>query len=170
MPQGAFRDTENVQTSSAALNGVALSGGCSLAAACDYRIACDSIKMRLPEVGLGIMTGAGGIEIITKLIGLSSTRELIFTGSLIDANKAFEIKLVGKVVPRDEFVNTVDEFAKSLAEKSAASLILSKMAMGRAAGLISESSIPYDTIGFSLCSSTEEKKILMDNFLSKRKK
>lgn len=153
----------------AALNGTALGGGCTIAAACDFRIACDTIKMGLPEVNLGIIPGAGGVDIVVKLIGLSAVREMLFTGSIIDAKRALELGLVDRVVPREQFQATIDELAQKLAEKSTASLAFAKMAIGRASGLISESSIPYDTLGFSLCSTTDEKKVLMDKFLSKKK-
>lgn len=153
----------------AALNGAALGGGCTLAAACDFRIAVDGARMGLPELGLGIMPGAGGLEVVVKLLGAAEARALVYSGDLVDARRALEIGLVDRVVAREDFEQEVMRFADGLAKRTHASLALAKMAINRAAGLVAESGIPYDTIGFALCSATEEKRIMMEEFLARKK-
>ena len=72
----------------AAVNGFALGGGCELALACDLRIASSKAKFGQPEVGLGITPGFGGTQRLSRLIGSSNAKLLIYTGNIIDANEA----------------------------------------------------------------------------------
>jgi enoyl-CoA hydratase len=85
----------------AAVNGLALGGGCELAMACDIRIASENAKLGQPETGLGIIPGSGETQRLPRLVGPSKAKQLIFTGELVDAKTAIEIGLVDKVVPPD---------------------------------------------------------------------
>ena len=83
----------------AAINGYALGGGCELALACDIRIASDTAKFGQPELGLGIIPGAGGTQRLPRLIGMGRASVLILTGEIIDAKQALECGLVSAVTP-----------------------------------------------------------------------
>ena len=85
----------------AAIEGYALGGGMELALACDIRIAAEDAKLGFPEINLGIMPGAGGTIRAPRLIGEAKAKEMIFTGSSIDARTALAIGLVNRVVPPD---------------------------------------------------------------------
>ena len=78
----------------AAIQGYALGGGLELALACDFRICSTTAKLGLPEIKLGIMPGAGGTQRLPKLIGLSRAREMIYFGTIIDAEKALQLSLI----------------------------------------------------------------------------
>ena len=82
----------------AAIDGYALGGGCELAMACDIRIATKKSRFGQPEVGLGIIPGAGGTQRLQRLVGIGKAKELIFTGDIISAEEAERIGLVEKVV------------------------------------------------------------------------
>ena len=82
----------------AAINGFALGGGCQLAIACDLRIASSNARIGQPEVKIGISPGWGGTQRLTRIVGISKAKELIYTGKIIDANEAYRIKLVNKIV------------------------------------------------------------------------
>lgn len=82
----------------AAINGFALGGGCQLALACDLRIASSNARIGQPEVKIGISPGWGGTQRLSRIVGISKAKELIYTGKIIDANEAYRIKLVNKVV------------------------------------------------------------------------
>lgn len=153
----------------AAVNGVAFGGGCTLAAACDFRICSSKARFGLPEVNLGIMPGAGGLKIVTKLIGPTKTKQLVFTGEIIQAEQALAIGLVDRVVEPDKLMDEVRAFANALAEKSAYSLRLAKSAIGVYSELNGDLGFAYDTLGFAICTSTEEKKQAMTKFLNKGK-
>ena len=83
----------------AAVTGYALGGGCELALCADYRIAADDATLGQPEILLGIIPGAGGTQRLTRLVGTSTAKDLIFTGRFVKADEALAIGLVDRVVP-----------------------------------------------------------------------
>ncbi|MBI5206723.1 MAG: enoyl-CoA hydratase/isomerase family protein [Candidatus Firestonebacteria bacterium] len=95
----------------AAINGVCLGGGLELALFCTYRVATDNpaTKLGLPEVTLGILPGFGGTKTLPRLIGVTQSLDLILSGKIIDAKKAFKIGIVDKIVPQ----NLLFEYAKN---------------------------------------------------------
>ena len=82
----------------AAVNGTALGGGCELMMACDIRLAEEQALIGQPEVGLGIIPGAGGTQMLPRLIPLGIAKRLLFTGERIGAREALRIGLVDEVV------------------------------------------------------------------------
>ena len=83
----------------AAVTGYALGGGCELALCADLRIAADNATLGQPEILLGIIPGAGGTQRLTRLVGPSTAKDLIFTGRFVKADEALAIGLVDRVVP-----------------------------------------------------------------------
>ena len=83
----------------AAVNGYALGGGCELALAADLRFAADDAVLGQPEVLLGIIPGAGGTQRLTRLVGPSKAKDLVFTGRFVKADEALAIGLVDRLVP-----------------------------------------------------------------------
>lgn len=81
----------------AAVSGVALGGGCELALACDFRVATTGSKFGQPEILLGIIPGGGGTQRLTRLVGTSRAKDLIFTGRMIGAPEAQQIGLVDRI-------------------------------------------------------------------------
>jgi enoyl-CoA hydratase/carnithine racemase len=100
----------------AAVNGHAIGAGCDLALMCDIRIAGESAKFAESFVKLGIVSGDGGGWLLPRVVGYSKAAELSFTGDMIDAKEALEIKLVSRVVPDDKLLPE----AKALAARIAA--------------------------------------------------
>ncbi len=116
----------------AAVNGLALGGGCELALACDIRIASENAKFGLPEMNLGIFPGWGGIQRLVWSISLSQAKELVFTGDMIDAKTAESWGLVNKVVPSADLMNEAMKLAEKIASKSSAALAAAKDSFRRA--------------------------------------
>jgi 3-hydroxypropionyl-coenzyme A dehydratase len=85
----------------AAINGYALGGGCQIALACDIRIASCNAKIGQPEVKLGILPGWGGTQRLSRIVGIAQSKELIYTGKIINAYNAKQIGLVNHVVEPD---------------------------------------------------------------------
>jgi len=86
----------------AAINGLALGGGCELTLACDIRVSSDRARFSQPEVTLGLIPGWGGTQRLSRLIGPAKAKEMIYTGQMVSAQEAFRIGLVNKVVPDGE--------------------------------------------------------------------
>ena len=109
----------------AAITGYALGGGCELALAADVRFAADNATLGQPEVLLGIIPGAGGTQRLSRLVGPSKAKDIIFTGRFVKADEALAIGLVDRVVPADtvydEAVAWTSQFegAASLAVRAA---------------------------------------------------
>jgi enoyl-CoA hydratase/carnithine racemase len=99
----------------AAVHGYVLGSGMEIAACCDIRIASEDAVFGLPEVGLGIIPGAGGTQTIPRLIGLSRSLEMLLTNRWIPADEAHRFGLVNKVVPKGEHVKTAEEIALRIA-------------------------------------------------------
>src|SRR2546422_9302828 len=98
----------------AAVNGFALGGGCELAMACHARIASDTAKFGQPEVKLGIAPGYGGTQRLPRLVGKGRALQLILTAEMIDAQEAYRIGLVNKVVPADQLLAEADQLLRGI--------------------------------------------------------
>ena len=85
----------------AAITGYALGGGCELALCADVRFAAEDAALGQPEILLGIIPGAGGTQRLTRLVGPSRAKDIIFTGRFVKADEALAIGLVDRVVPAD---------------------------------------------------------------------
>jgi enoyl-CoA hydratase / 3-hydroxyacyl-CoA dehydrogenase len=99
----------------AAVNGLALGGGCELAMACDVRLAADSATFGQPEINLGIIPGFGGTQRLPRLVGPAKALEMNLTGDAISADEAYEFGLVNAVVPDHELFDTALAWARKLA-------------------------------------------------------
>ncbi|MGH9385633.1 MAG: enoyl-CoA hydratase-related protein [Vicinamibacterales bacterium] len=102
----------------AAINGFALGGGCELAMACTLRIAADSARFGQPEVNLGLMPGYAGSQRLPRLVGKGVALEILLTGDMISAQRAYEIGLVNRVVPAAELMTESKKLAHLLASKA----------------------------------------------------
>lgn len=152
----------------AAVNGFALGGGCELAMCCDIRIASDKAKFGQPEVGLGITPGFAGTQRLPRLVGEGRAKELIFTCDIINADEAFRIGLVNKVVAMDELMNVAMEMANKIASKSQIAVRYSKTAINRGMQTDLDSGMSIEKDLFGLCFATEDQKEGMVAFLEKR--
>lgn len=85
----------------AAINGVALGGGCEIALACHARVASADARVGLPEVKLGIVPGAGGTQRLPRLAGMAAAVEMIASGRIVDAAEAQRLGIVDAVVEGD---------------------------------------------------------------------
>jgi enoyl-CoA hydratase len=99
----------------AAVHGYVLGSGMEIAACCDIRVASEDTVFGLPEVGLGIIPGAGGTQTIPRLIGVSRSLEMLLTNRWIPADEAHRFGLVNKVVPKGEHVKIAKEMALRIA-------------------------------------------------------
>jgi enoyl-CoA hydratase len=99
----------------AALHGYVLGSGIEIALFCDLRIASEDVVFGLPEVGLGILPGAGGTQTLPRVIGMAGALDMLLTGRRLNGQEAFEKGLVNRIVPRNELFPRVDGIAQTIA-------------------------------------------------------
>ena len=119
----------------AAINGAALGGGLEIALACDLRIASENATFGLPEVTLGLIPGWGGTQRLPHAIPLAKAAELLLTGRPIDAQEAYRIGLVNKVVPSQKLMQIAKQMAEMLCRPAPLAVRAAKKAMIQGASL-----------------------------------
>ena len=153
----------------AAVNGYALGGGCELALACDIRIASDTAKFGQPELGLGIIPGAGATQRLPRLVGMGRAKHMILTGEVIDAKQALEIGLVSAIAPAGQLQLRARELAKKILRQGPLAARLAKIALNASARVDMDSGLLIETLAQALCYSSEDKREGTTAFLEKRK-
>ncbi len=101
----------------AAINGLALGGGCELALACDFRIAVPEARIGLPELNHGLLPGWGGVHFMSRILGRAKTLELVLTGEPIKGEKALEIGLVTAIAHREQLLEEAEALIMKVDEK-----------------------------------------------------
>lgn len=152
----------------AAVNGFALGGGCELALACHIRIASDKAKFGLPEVKLGTCPGYGGTQRLARLVGKGRAIQLIATAEMIEADEAYRIGLVNKVVAADELIPAVTEMMKVILANGPLAVGLCIEAVDRGLEMSLEEGLVLEANHFGLLASSEDMKEGMQAFLEKR--
>lgn len=153
----------------AAVNGFALGGGCELAMCCDFRIASEKAKFGQPEVGLGITPGFSGTQRLPRLVGLGRAKELMFTGGHIDAEEAYRIGLVNKVINKDSLMEETFALANKIKSNSQVAIRYAKEAMNLGIETDVETGIAIEANLFGLCFAHEDQKEGMTAFAERRK-
>ncbi|SMC82670.1 enoyl-CoA hydratase/isomerase family protein [Papillibacter cinnamivorans] len=153
----------------AAVNGMALGGGCELAMACDIRIAADSGKFGQPEINLGLIPGGGGTQRLPRLVGISRAKQLVYTGDVIGAQRALEIGLVDQVVPLKDLMAEAEALALKIAAKSKVIMALAKNALNSGFKEDLVEGLESEVRCFNACFSTYDRAEGMQAFVQRRK-
>jgi enoyl-CoA hydratase len=152
----------------AAVNGYALGGGCELAMSCDIRIAAEHARFGQPEVNIGTLPGFGGSQRLPRLVGKGRALEMILTGDMIDAQEAWRIGLVNKVVPQTELMVVARELAAKLASKSRSAMKFCKEVVTNGLEMDLDRACRYEAELFALSFATADQQEGMAAFLEKR--
>jgi len=153
----------------AAINGYALGGGMEVSMACDFRIASENARIGQTEINIGLIPGWGGTQRLTRLIGATKAKELIYTGKLIDAKTAEQLGLLNMVVPADKFKETVRQFAAELAQKAPVALKVAKALINKGTEIGLDAAIALEREGFGVVASTDDLQEGVSAFIEKRK-
>ena len=156
------------QVTIAAVNGFALGGGCEIAMACDIRIAADNASFAQPECGLGIIPGFGGTQRLARLVGMGRAKEMIFTCDNVNAEEAYRIGLVNKVVPKEELMDTAKKMAAKIASKASYAVSIAKAAINNGYDMDIKNAVEMEANLFGVVNDTNDKKEGMGAFLEKR--
>lgn len=130
--QDAFGAVRNLPMPTiAAIEGYALGGGCELALSCDLIVASVTAVYGLPEVGLGLIPGGGGTQLLPRRIGWNRAADLIFTGRQVSAEEAYRLGLADRLVASGAAREAAMELASEIAANSPVSLRAAKLALRR---------------------------------------
>jgi enoyl-CoA hydratase/carnithine racemase len=149
----------------AAVNGLALGGGCELAMGCDFRLAAFSASFGQPEINLGIIPGFGGTQRLPRLVGPTKALEMNLTGESISAEDAYEHGLVHRVVADHELFDTALAWARKLSRQAPIAVEQIKSVSHR--GDLDEG-IEAEKLGFAVAFGSEDAKEGIGAFLAKR--
>ncbi len=152
----------------AAVNGLALGGGCELALSCDLRVAAAHAKFGQPEVGLGIIPGAGATQRLPRIVGLGRAKHLILTGDAIDAQRALDWGLVSAVVPAADLMTHALALAEKVLTRGPLAIRLAKLALNSSARVDLDSGLLIETLAQAICFDSRDKHEGTSAFLEKR--
>lgn len=152
----------------AAVNGFALGGGCELALACDFIYASAKARFGQPEVKLGVIPGFGGTQRLLRRVGLARAMELCMSGEMIDANRAFELGLVNKVVEPDVLLDVAVKTMETIATMGPLAVAGVKRVMHQGAERPLEAANQLEVEAFAALFQTEDQTEGMRAFLDKR--
>jgi len=152
----------------AAINGVALGGGCELAMACTLRIAADTARLGQPEINLGIIPGYGGTQRLARLVGRGRALELLLTGDAMTAEEAWRIGLVNRVVPAASLAAEARRLAQALATRAPIAVRYIIDAVNQGLDMPLAEAQVFEATLFGLVSTTEDMREGTRAFLEKR--
>ena len=152
----------------AAINGFALGGGLEVALACDIRIAARGARLGQPEVGLGLLPGWGGTQRLPRLLGESRAMEILLTGAPVDADRAYEIGLVHRVVGADELMSAAREMAERICQNAPLAVRACKEAAVRGAETSLEDGLRIEQLLFERLAYTDDMKEGVSAFSERR--
>ncbi len=152
----------------AAINGDALSAGLELALACDIRIASDGARFGFPETSRGFIPGGGGTQRLPRIVGRGTATEMILTAETIDADEAFRIGLLSRVVPAGGLMEEADEIAKRLVSRAPIAVRYAKEAVRKGLDMTQDQGLRLEADLSLLLQTTADRAEGIKAFLEKR--
>jgi enoyl-CoA hydratase len=153
----------------AAVNGLALGGGCELAMACTLRVASDTARFGQPEINLGLIPGFAGTQRLSRLVGKSRAMEMILTGAPISAHQALAIGLVNRVVSAAELMSEARALALELSSKPPIALRYAMEAIHQGLDVPLAEGYQLEAALFGMVTATDDMREGTRAFLAKRK-
>lgn len=147
----------------AAIDGYALGGGCELALACDFRVATPRSLFGQPELGLGIIAGAGANWRLPQLVGIGLARRMLFIGERLSGQQAFDAGLVDGLSEPGSVVHDAHAMAATIAKNSWQAIEMTKLALRQNR----PATTSFDIVAQAQLFESDEKRARMDAFLNK---
>lgn len=151
-----------------AINGLAIGGGCELALVCDLRIASTTAKFGFGEIKIGVIPAGGGTVRSPRLIGIAKAKEMLFFGDPIDAEEAYRLGLVNKVVPPESLLDEAKKWAKTLSQRPPLALKAVKSCVNVGMQMPLSAAIDFEAKEAAILINTEDRNEGMKAFLEKR--
>jgi enoyl-CoA hydratase/carnithine racemase len=149
----------------AAVTGYALGGGCELALCADVRFAADNAVLGQPEILLGVIPGAGGTQRLTRLVGPSKAKDIVFSGRFVPAEEALAIGLVDRVLPADQVYDEAVAWARQFAGAATYALRAAKECIDRGLEVDLDTGLELERQQFAALFATEDRTIGMESFV-----
>src|SRR5699024_8244277 len=153
----------------AVLDGLALGGGCELALACELRIADEQIELGLPAITLGLFPASGRTARLPRLIGEGRAKQMMFTGTPVNAEEALAIGLVNKVTPKGKAFEEAYQLALEISSYSLPALSLMKKVVIQGRDVSLKQGLKQEAECFGEVFQTEDVKEGIAAFIEKRK-
>ena len=153
----------------AAINGIALGGGCEAALACTIRLAVPAAKFGQPEIKLGLIPGFGGTQRLPRLVGKGVALQLILTGETISAQEALRIGLINEIVQPEALIERAEAILALIGANAPLAVGFALEAVNRGMECALPEGLALEGALFSLCASTEDKTEGTAAFLEKRR-
>jgi enoyl-CoA hydratase len=165
-----FREIETFEKPTlAAVNGYALGGGLEFALCCDIRIASENAVLGLPETKLNIIPAAGGTQRLPRVVGIGIAKDMILTGKLLDARRAFEVGLVSEVVPPAKLLESAKDLAKKIVERGPLATRLAKLTLNMSQQTAQDAGLMIERLAQAILFESKDKVEGVSAFLEKRK-
>lgn len=156
------------QPTIAAVNGVALGGGFELALVCDFRYVVQGALLGLTEVSWGIIPGAGGTQRLSRLIGTSRAKELIFTARKITSEEAYELGIINKVVERESLLPLSLQLAQEILKNAPLAVTQAKYAINYGSSVDLKTGLAIETKAYEIIIPTTDRVEALQAFREKR--
>lgn len=153
------------QITCSAVNGFALGGGCEVSMSTDFRVCGESARFGQPEILLGIIPGGGGTQRLTRLVGVTKSKEISYSGRMVSAQEALEIGLVSSVHPDDQVLDAAIDLLTPYASGPAA-LVNCKRAIMEGLHLDLEEAIAVEKREFIAAFQSDDSIIGIKSFLA----
>ncbi len=153
----------------AAINGYALGGGCELALSCHIRYASSNAIFGQPEVKLGLITGFGGSQRITKNLSKGHSMEMLLSARMYSADESLKMGLINKIFNLDELLNEVKLIAKTIISNSPKAIEKTIELINKSYDLKIEDGLTVESIEFGKLFNEDETKEGLSAFIEKRK-
>jgi len=152
----------------AAVSGWCLGGGCELAMACDMIVASESARFGQPEIGIGVIPGAGGTQRLTRAVGKAIAMEMVLNNRHLTAEEALRYGLVNRVAPVERCLDEAIHLAAEIAERAPVAVRLGKEAVNRAFETTLSEGMLFERRLFAMLFATEDQREGMAAFIEKR--
>ncbi|MDP2662217.1 MAG: enoyl-CoA hydratase-related protein [Dehalococcoidia bacterium] len=152
----------------AAVNGLALGGGCEIAISCTIRILSEKARMGLPEVNLGVIPGGGGTQRLPRLIGKGNALYYILTGEQMDAQEAYRVGLAQKLAPHEQLMEVTTKVANAMLSKGPLAIKMALLSAQTGLNMDMESGLIVEALAANIGLSSEDKVEGSKAFLEKR--
>ena len=152
----------------AAVNGLALGGGCELALACDLRVLDPAAQMALTEVRIGVIPGGGGTVRLARVVGLGRARELILTGRRVEAEEALRIGLANRISAAGDSVPSAIALGNEIAANAPVAIAAAKAALEEAWDLSLDAALERERAHYDKALRSEDRLEGLAAFAEKR--